>query len=250
MTSASPRRRLGWVLAVSAALAGAGPASAQVRLGREAEGDYRAGVMSWWEIPFRSVVRQRYDFSCGSAAVATLLTHHYGRAVTERTVFAEMWRGGDQAAIRRVGFSMLEMKTFLDRAGFPTQGLRLSLEQLAALARPAIVLIDLHGFKHFVVVKGIRGSRVLVGDSVLGLTQYDRADFERMWNNIALAIRPGDGRAPDYDLARDWGPWSISPLDQGGAGIRVATGDLTTNLPPTYQLSPEILLTVRVGTVR
>ncbi|MDV7389798.1 hypothetical protein RZS08_00535, partial [Arthrospira platensis SPKY1] len=27
---------------------------------------------------FIATLRQQYDFSCGSAAVATLLTHHYG----------------------------------------------------------------------------------------------------------------------------------------------------------------------------
>jgi hypothetical protein len=34
-------------------------------------------VKSMKERKFEQVVRQQYDFSCGSAALATLLTYHY-----------------------------------------------------------------------------------------------------------------------------------------------------------------------------
>src|SRR3546814_6408724 len=62
----------------------AAPAAAEVRLtGPETGGTYQLQVMTWWDIPFRSVIRQRYDFSCGSAALATLLTYHYGAPTSE-----------------------------------------------------------------------------------------------------------------------------------------------------------------------
>ncbi len=35
------------------------------------------------EARFRNTIRQKYDFSCGSAAVATLLTYQYGYPVNE-----------------------------------------------------------------------------------------------------------------------------------------------------------------------
>ena len=40
-------------------------------------------LVSFRERRFVSTIRQRYDFSCGSAAIATLLTHHYARPTTE-----------------------------------------------------------------------------------------------------------------------------------------------------------------------
>ena len=249
------RKRAGWpfrLLALGAVLTvPAAAAGSDVRLSRESGGDYRVSVMSWWDIPFRSVVRQRYDFSCGSAALATMLTYHYDRPTSEREVFAAMWRTGDQENIRRVGFSMFEMKTALENLGYRTAGFRLTVDQLRRLRRPSIVLIDLNGFRHFVVVKGAREDRLLVGDSVRGLSQYSFEDFARIWNGIALVLldSPTTPR-PAFDLASDWGPWSQAPLEQGGEGIRIAIGDITTNLPPSYQLSPQILLDVRVGTVR
>ena len=52
-----------------------------VRLVNEAGGNYEVYVMSWWEIPFRSVVRQQYDFSCGSAAMAEVPEASVARAI-------------------------------------------------------------------------------------------------------------------------------------------------------------------------
>jgi predicted double-glycine peptidase len=224
---------------------------AEVQLSRESGGDFSVGVMSWWEIPFRSVVRQRYDFSCGSAAVATILTHHYGRPTGEQEPFKAMWAKGDKELIRKVGFSMFDMKNYLTDLGYTTEGFRLKVEDLQRVKRPMIVLLNLNGFKHFVVIKGISKDRVLTGDSVLGLTQYSLQDFEKMWNGIALAIvnTPVPQR-PKYNLAGDWGPWSQAPLEEGNQALAVSIGDLTSHLPPEYQLTPTILLDVRVGTVK
>lgn len=224
-------------------------AHAQVRLSREAGGNYEIAVMSWWEIPYRSVVKQQYDFSCGSAAVATLLTYHYDRPTPERAAFATMWEKGNQTLIRKVGFSMLDMKSYLTGLGLKAEGYRLGMEKLPTLSRPAIVLLDLNGFKHFVVVKGFKGDRVLVGDPMRGLSEYSREDFAKIWNGVVLMVAAdATGKAPTFNLASDWGPWSTAPMEDGA--MRIAPDDFANHLPPSYQISPQILLDVDVGTVR
>lgn len=234
---------------VAASLAGGAPAAAQVRLGPEQGGNYTVTVMSWWEIPFRTVTRQRYDFSCGSAALSTLLTHHYGRPISERESFAAMWRTGDRESIRKFGFSLLDMRSYLESIGYRAEGFKLTIDQLREVKRPMIVLLDLNGFKHFVVVKGMRGDRVLTGDPMLGLKHYPTDEFTKYWNGIVLAIlKTPDQTRPTYNLASDWSPWATAPLDEDGA-LRTSIGDITSFLPPDYQISPQILLDVRVGTV-
>ncbi len=225
-------------------------AQAEVRLGRESiGGDYYVGVMTWWDIPFRSVIRQKYDFSCGSAAVATLLTYHYDRPTSERTPFKAMWDLGDKEAIKEVGFSMLDMRRYLQSIGYRAEGFKLTMDQLGQVKRPVIVLLDLDGFKHFVVVKGQTKDQVLVGDSVLGISKYSTEDFTRYWNGVALAIVDGPIKSlPKYNLAGDWNRWSTAPTDQVSATATI--GNLTNHLPPLYQISPELLLDVRVGTIR
>jgi uncharacterized protein len=222
-------------------------ANADVLLNQD-NGSYQVKVMSWWEIPFRSVVRQQYDFSCGSAAVATLLTYHYGRPTNEREPFKDMWAIGDQESIRKAGFSMYDMKNYLTNIGYKAEGYRFTMDQLKRSKRPLIVLLDVNGFKHFVVVKGVNSEYVLTGDPVLGLNQYKIADFEKRWNNIALGIaKTPDSRLGRYNLSGDWGPWSKAPLDDGIRALSDSIGDVTSHLPPVYQLTNERLLNVRVG---
>ena len=59
-------------------------------------GSYRLQVTSLKEARFKTTLPQQYDFSCGSAATATLLTFQYGYPVSEEDVFVQMYREGDQ----------------------------------------------------------------------------------------------------------------------------------------------------------
>jgi predicted double-glycine peptidase len=137
---------------------------------------------------FKSVVRQEYDFSCGSAAVATLLTYHYGHPVDESSVLEAMYEIGDQAKIRKEGFSLLDMKNYLESIGYHAEGYHESLDKLARVGIPAIVLINRRGYMHFVVVKGVTEDKVAIGDPTLGLRIYDRDDFEKMWSGILFVV--------------------------------------------------------------
>lgn len=240
--AATPRRRLHGVLCLAvAAMAWAGAAAsaaAQVRFHGEAGGSYSINVMSWRDIPFRTVVRQQYDYSCGSAAVATLLRYHYGDdAIAENDVFASMFEVGDQARIRQVGFSMLDMKSYLERRGFAADGLRLSLDRLAALSIPTIALITHNGYRHFVVVKGVHADSVLVGDPTFGLQTYSRTDFEAVWNGVVLAVRqaPAGAPAPGFNRAEEWRPWAVAPL--GAAQPVTSPSALFLSMPELYQIT-------------
>ena len=145
---------------------------------------------------FETVVRQQFDFSCGSAALATLLRFHYEDAQTEQSVFAAMFRDGDQAQIRRLGFSLLDMKRYLAARGIAADGYRVTLAQMATARLPGIALIDFDGYRHFVVVKGIDRDGVLLGDPSLGVRREDPATFLRQWNGVFFVLNANG------DLAR------------------------------------------------
>lgn len=217
-------------------------AQAQVRTHGEGGGSFTIAVTSWREIPFRTVVRQQYDYSCGSAAVATLLRYHYGVGVGEAEVFQTMYAAGDQERIREVGFSMLDMKSYLEGQGFAADGLRLSLDRLATLEIPAIALITRDSYRHFVVVKGMRDGRVLVGDPTFGLQTYSRAEFEAVWNGVVLAVRraPEGSPAPSFNQAEEWRPWAVAPL--AAAEGPVSPSDLLREMPEIYQIRPLLTL--------
>jgi uncharacterized protein len=223
--------------AIAAWMGLAGPGEAQVRTHNEAGGSFTISVTSWRDIPFRTVVRQQFDYSCGSAAVATLLLYHYGLDVREAQVFQSMYERGDQERIQRVGFSMLDMRAYLERVGFRADGLRLSLDRLAALSVPAIALITNDNYRHFVVIKGVSATHVLVGDPTFGLQTYTRAEFEAVWNGVVLAVRdaPPTAREPVYNAASEWRPWAQAPL--ADAPQVTSPSMLLLQMPELYQIT-------------
>jgi len=177
-----------------------------------------------------TVIMQKHDYSCGSAAVATLLTYHYDTPTPEAKVYEEMFKTGDQEKIKTEGFSLLDMKRYLDAHGFNGGGFRMNLDQFAKIGVPGITMIDTKGYKHFVVVKGVEGDRILLGDPAAGTTVVSREKFESMWNGAVLAARN------EIELARanfndddDWRSWPGSPL--ADAVNRSSLGSFTLSLP-------------------
>jgi predicted double-glycine peptidase len=174
-------------------------------------------VKSMKDLRFQATLRQQYDFSCGSAALATLLTHHYNIPTTEQVAFQEMFSTGDQQKIRREGFSLLDMQRFLKNRGFTANGFRLPLDKLIEAKLPAIVLISDDGYHHFVVVKGARDGRILLGDPSRGTRLMARERFESIWaNRILFVIHEGPGK-PGFNLAADWRNAPRAPLAEGAS---------------------------------
>jgi predicted double-glycine peptidase len=163
-----------------------------------------------------STLLQQYDFSCGSAAIATLLTHHYGYPMSEQAVFEEMFTRGNQAKIRREGFSLLDMKRFLASHGFEADGFEQPLAKIVEARIPAIVIIDENGYHHFVVIKGVREDRVLLGDPAKGTTAMSRATFESKWKNGLLFVIHNRMESARFNLAADW---RVAPRAPIAAGI-------------------------------
>lgn len=207
-------RRL--VLALTVALAmtpGARASKLDLRTG--AAGAYAVPVTSLKEARFRTTVRQRFDFSCGSAATATLLTYQYGQPVSEADVFRDMFEKGDQARIRKEGFSLLDMRGYLASKGFQADGFELPIEKLAQENIPAIVLLNDRGYRHFVVVKGVRGDRVLLGDPARGTRAMARSQFDRLWDNRVLFVVHNRRDIARFNQPADWRTAPPAPLATG-----------------------------------
>lgn len=167
-------------------------------------GEYSVRVRSLKEAKFRSTVRQQYDFSCGSAALATLLTYHYEHPVTETEVFQYMYARGDQATIQREGFSLLDIKGYLEGHGYEADGFETTLDKLAEVSVPAMVLINENGYQHFVVVKGLRGNEVLIGDPSMGSRILQRPRFEAMWVNSIVFVITSVRDTQTFNASADW----------------------------------------------
>jgi uncharacterized protein len=145
-------------------------------------------IESFQEQKYRNTIAQEHDFSCGSAALATLLSYNYNMPVSETAVFNDMIRNGDKKIISESGFSLLDIKRYLARRGLDSDGFRAPLSKLEEVRLPAIVLLSVRGYHHFVVLEGIGGGRVLLADPANGMRSEPIGVFESEWSGIFFLI--------------------------------------------------------------
>ena len=153
------------------------------------------------QIQFRNVIRQAYDYSCGSAALTMLLDYYLGRNLDERQVMEGLLRFGEaDKIIERRGFSLLDMKRFATALGYQSGGFRASFSDLEKLEHPAIVPIEYAGFKHFVVVRDVHDGHVFIADPALGNISFTRVRFEQVWDQNVLFVIFPSGNEPENAL--------------------------------------------------
>ena len=163
--------------------------------------------------------------------LATLLTYHYDNETDEQDAFGAMYAAGDKAKIATAGFSLLDMKTYLESIGYEADGYQTSLDTFENAAVPAIALINYRGYRHFVVVKGIEQGEVLIGDPALGMKFMSRVEFEGLWDNGVLFIiknKPDIGRKY-FNQSSEWNLLARAPM--GAALPPDSLAQLTVGLP-------------------
>lgn len=149
-------------------------------------------IISMREQHYVNMVPQQTDFSCGAAAVATILNYAYNYEFTEHQVIEEMLKVSDPQLVETKGFSLLDIKNFVETLGLRGRGYNISPEVLEQIKIPTIVLLNIRGYKHFVVLKKSTKDKVYIADPALGNRVIDRQDFINGWNNVTFAV-VGDG---------------------------------------------------------
>ena len=154
-------------------------------------------VQSVLEIRHDRVMIQKWDLSCGAAALATLLRYQFGEPVTEREIAGALMGRAEyvehpELIQVREGFSFLDLKRYVQSyrgAGLYTgEGLgQLDLNDLIERA-PLMVAVNALGYNHFVVFRGVMGDRVLVADPAWGNRTMTIDKFQRMWLDYGEAI--------------------------------------------------------------
>lgn len=185
------------------------------------------------------VVKQRFDYSCGSAALATVLTYGLNDPVGEDELLRallEPLAPEELAELQKKGLSLLHLQRLAQQRGHKAQGFRLHQSQLANLSRPVIVFIKPGGYEHFAVLKGLRGDRVHLADPSLGNVRMPLYRFLDIWadesgRGVIFAVERGSGGWPEryaLQLAGAGGP----PLEVLSAERMLSTGVPLPSLVP------------------
>ena len=181
-----------------------------------ATGVQNVGMEPFSELKYKNIVRQAYDYSCGSAALVTILKYHLGIDVSEQQSMEGMMAFGEKdKIIERRGFSLLDMKRFLASIDVQSAGFRAEIADLLTLEQPGIVPIDYAGFKHFVVLRGVRGGLVFLADPAMGNITFPVEEFATLWdrNTLFIAYPPKD-KPPVAKLALSDAELGVTDMDR------------------------------------
>ncbi|WNH50694.1 MULTISPECIES: C39 family peptidase [Stenotrophomonas] len=152
-------------------------------------------VESMQERRFRNMVRQHTDYSCGAAALATILRYAYHLDADEGTVIEGMMGVSDPELVHQRGFSLLDIKRYVESLGMRGRGYRVDEDRLRSMRIPGLVLMDVRGFRHFVVLKQVRDDVVDVADPILGNRSIPINEFLESWPSRAVFVVIGS----DFD---------------------------------------------------
>jgi predicted double-glycine peptidase len=170
-------------------------------------------VKSLLEMRHDNVVIQKWDLSCGAAALATVLKYQYGDQASEKDIARalisrrEYVENPELVKIHQ-GFSLLDLKRYVDSHGYQGIGFgKLAFADLVEKA-PIMVPINFLGYNHFVMFRGVMEDRVLLADPAWGNRTMLRDDFEGTWidygeamGKIGFVVERRDGTVPLNQLS-------------------------------------------------
>ena len=158
-------------------------------------------LQSMRDLRDQNLVRQQFDYSCGAAALATILRYGFGDDVEERDILLQLFDLQTEEETNesiREGFSLLDLQTVAQARGYRAEGFRIAPEDLNALSGPVIVYIEPRDYRHFAVLRGISGDRVFLADPSLGNVRIPFHAFLDSWlqeggTGIIFAVEPATG---------------------------------------------------------
>lgn len=157
------------------------------------------------ELRGRGTVLQRHEYSCGAAALATLMgffARPLGESEVLHLIFGEtlpVEKAPDGREVLRA-LTLADLEVGARKEGFKVVSVQVpeakGLEEALHSLKPAIARMSLYGeYLHFVVVRDIRGDWVSVSDPGYGSFRMPKSQFFASWDRgdrILLAI----GREP------------------------------------------------------
>ncbi len=148
-------------------------------------------VRSLLEMRQERVVVQEWDLSCGAAALATLLNYQLDDGVSEKEIALglidrEEYLNDPNFVRFRQGFSLLDLKRFVDGRGYKGIGLGQLVVDDLLTAAPVMVPVNFNGYNHFVIFRGMVKTtsgkdRVLLADPAYGNRTMPVQKFEAAW---------------------------------------------------------------------
>lgn len=130
----------------------------------------------------QEIVRQRGDYDCGPAALATLMAAYSGTDLDPTTLMTGL--GVSEVETKRIrdeGFSLEQLARLAQDAGANPQVIKISAASLSTVRLPVLVYLQLPTGPHFSLLTGLAGHHVALADPSQGRLIWTREDFLSAW---------------------------------------------------------------------
>jgi uncharacterized protein len=196
---------------------------------RDPAHSYEKYVCNWKQLKQMNIVMQKRDYSCGAAAMATVLQYFWSDNVTENQILAAIEKiltpEEMQDRIKK-GLAISDLRRAAVEMGYLSTVGTLTFTQLSESKVPLIVGISPDGYDHFVVYRGMDCDYVYLADPIRGNIRLTHHEFVHQWQkNAALVIAKTDQDPP-----------ATSPLAVKGYETRL--GELNNHVIRTMPSKP------------
>ena len=138
-------------------------------------------VQSWKQLRDQGIEKQDLDYSCGSAAVATILRSYYGVQVYEKDILKQVRNLGNDGSA-----SFSDLQKAVQAFGFKATGIATDFDTLKTIKIPVLLYLQYRDQDHFSVLRGISDSHVLLADPSWGNRTFTAHQFRKLWEQNSL----------------------------------------------------------------
>ena len=128
---------------------------------------------------------QRHDYSCGAAALATILKYYWQEPISEEIVLLAILSQLDADEIKdrmANGLSITDLRQASEKLGYPAVLGSQPFSELANAKVPVVIRLVDGDFEHFVVYRGIVQDRVFLADPIRGNLRMPIDKFVHQWH--------------------------------------------------------------------
>ena len=158
-------------------------------------------VKSYIEFKNEGMIRQEFDYSCGSSSLATILKFFFNEKITEKEVLDWVLekkglidknckdKKKEKCKVKKLEeleekdfkLSFFDLAEFAKEKGYKAVALALNLDELRKLKVPAIAFVKIRRNEHFTVYKGMDKKFVYLADPSFGNIKVRIGKFEEMF---------------------------------------------------------------------
>jgi uncharacterized protein len=200
---------------------------------RDPDHVFQKRVCSYQELQRRNIVMQQRDFSCGAAALATVVRYYWGDPVNEevflKAVDNVLQDPADRLDRIKNGLTIADLRRAAVSEGYLASIGKLSIKQLRESKAPLVVGIVVEGYDHFVVYRGADDYYVYLADPARGNLRMPIWEFRCIWQKNAVLVVA----KPDMDPPT-WSALSVRPEEQylGALNRQMVRRDMTKQHTP------------------